>query len=150
MTACPVLLPPVSRGHHILRGVNAQAPVEPRENGTLNMLRVVEHPSDAYADLRTTLDDLLRQGALTMLQQALEAEVEEYVARHVAAQGARRRSQGVRKGKAAPRLVTGTGGPDIRLPQSNDRQAGAPSEGQRFTSAILPKYVQQAPKVTEL
>ena len=40
------------------------------------MLRVVEKPSEENEDLRTTLDEFLRRGALRMLQHALEAEVE--------------------------------------------------------------------------
>lgn len=46
------------------------------------MLRVIEKPSEEHSDLRTTLDELLRRDALRMLHQALETEVDEYVARH--------------------------------------------------------------------
>ena len=46
------------------------------------MLRVVEKPTKENEELRTTLDDLLQRGALKMLQEALEAEVDEYIRRH--------------------------------------------------------------------
>ncbi len=41
------------------------------------MLRVVEKPSEANRELRNTLDEVLQRGALKMLQEALEAEVDE-------------------------------------------------------------------------
>lgn len=115
------------------------------------MLRVVEKPSEENQDLRTTLDELLRQGALKMLQQALEAEVEEYVTRHRAARDERGRAQVVRNGKAPARqLVTGTGTLDVRAPRVNDRRVDAGGQRQRFTSEILPTYMRRAPKVTEV
>jgi hypothetical protein len=46
------------------------------------MPRVVEKPTKENEDLRTTLDEILQRGALKMLHEALEAEVEEYLARH--------------------------------------------------------------------
>ena len=46
------------------------------------MLRVVEKPSEENRELRTTLDEVLQRGALKMLQEALEAEVEQYITRH--------------------------------------------------------------------
>jgi hypothetical protein len=39
------------------------------------MLRVIEKPSQENKELRETLDEVLQRGALTMLQQVLEAEV---------------------------------------------------------------------------
>lgn len=43
------------------------------------MLRVVEKPSKENEELRTTSDEVLRRGALKMLQEMLEAEVEDYI-----------------------------------------------------------------------
>jgi ribosomal protein L4 len=72
------------------------------------MLRVVEKPSKENEELRTTLDELLQRGALKMLHEALEAEVDEYVRRHRDARDDRGRAQVVRNGKAPARqLVTG-------------------------------------------
>jgi hypothetical protein len=45
-------------------------------------LRVVEKPTKENEELRTTLDELLQRGALKMLREALEAEVDEYIRRH--------------------------------------------------------------------
>lgn len=83
------------------------------------MLRVVEKPTKENEELRTTLDELLQRGALKMLQEALEAEVDDYVRRHREARDDRGRAQVVRNGKAPARqLVTGTGTLEVRAPAS--------------------------------
>jgi transposase-like protein len=115
------------------------------------MLRVVEKPTKENEDLRTTLDEVLRRGALKTLHEALEAEVDEYVRRHQAARDAEGRAQGVRNGKALARqLVTGTGTLEVRAPRVNDRRVDADGQRHRFTSQILPSCMRKAPKVTEV
>jgi putative transposase len=115
------------------------------------MLRVVEKPAKANDDLRSTLDEILERGALRMLQEVLEAEVEEYVSRHREARDARGRAQVVRNGKAPVRqLVTGSGTLAVRAPRVNDRRVDADGQRQRFRSEILPSYMRRAPKVTEV
>jgi putative transposase len=115
------------------------------------MLRVVEKPSEENQELRSTLDEVLQRGALKMLQEALEAEVEEYITRHREARDERGRAQVVRNGKAPARqLVTGSGTLEVRAPRVNDRRVDDDGERQRFTSEILPSYMRRAPKVTEV
>jgi putative transposase len=115
------------------------------------MLRVVEKPSEENEELRVTLDEVLQRGALKMLQEALEAEVEEYVTRHRQARDARGRAQVVRNGNAQARqLVTGSGTLEVRAPRVNDRRVDTAGERQRFSSEILPSYMRRAPKVTEV
>ncbi len=115
------------------------------------MLRVVEKPTKENEELRGTLDELLRRGALKMLHEALEAEVEAYVDRHRGARDADGRAQVVRNGKAPTRtLVTGTGTVEVRAPRVNDRRIDSDGQRHRFTSQILPSYMRQAPKVTEV
>lgn len=115
------------------------------------MLRVVEKPRQGNDESRTELDELLRQGALRMLQQALEAEVESYLARHRDARDEAGRALVVRNGKAAPRqVVTGTGTMEVQAPRVNDRRVAEDGTRQRFTSEILPPYMRRAPKVTEV
>lgn len=115
------------------------------------MLRVVEKPSKENEELRETLDAVLQRGALKMLQEVLEAEVEDYLTRHRAVRDARGRAQVVRNGKAPARqLVTGSGTLTVRAPRVNDRRVNADGQRQRFTSEILPTYMRRAPKVTEV
>ncbi len=115
------------------------------------MLRVVEKPSKENGELRTTLDELLRRGALKMLHEALEAEVDEYVRRHRESRDERGRAHVVRNGKAPTRqLVTGSGTLEVRAPRVNDRRVDTDGQRHRFTSEILPSYMRKAPKVTEV
>jgi transposase-like protein len=115
------------------------------------MLRVVEKPTKENEELRSTLDELLQRGALRMLHEALEAEVDEYVRRHREARDVRGHAQVVRNGKARARqLVTGSGTLEVRAPRVNDRRVDADGQRQRFTSQLLPSYMRRAPKVTEV
>ena len=115
------------------------------------MLRVVEKPTKENEELQATLDELLQRGALKMLHEALEAEVEDYVTRHREARDARGRAQVVRNGKAAARqLVTGSGTLTVRAPRVDDRRVDADGQRHRFTSQILPSYMRRAPKVAEV
>jgi transposase-like protein len=115
------------------------------------MLRVVEKPTKENEELRITLDELLRRGALKMLHEALEAEVDEYIRRHHEARDDRGRAQVVRNGKAPARqLVTGSGTLEVRAPRIDDRRVEADGQRPRFTSQILPSYMRKAPKVTEV
>jgi transposase-like protein len=86
-----------------------------------------------------------------MLQEMLEAEVEDYLTRHRAARDERGRAQVVRNGTAPTRqLVTGAGTVQVRAPRVNDRRMDATGQRQRFTSELLPSYMRRAPKVTEV
>ena len=115
------------------------------------MLRVAEKSSKENQELRETLDEVLQRGALKMLQEMLEAEVEDYLTRHRAARDARGRAQVVRNGTAPARqLVTGSGTLQVRAPRVNDRRMDATGQRQRFTSELLPSYMRRAPKVTEV
>jgi len=115
------------------------------------MLRVVEKPTKENEELRITLDEVLQRGALKMLHETLEAEVEEYIRRHREARDHRGHAQVVRNGKAPARtLVTGSGTLEVRAPRINDRRVDAEGERQRFASQILPSYMRRAPKVTEV
>src|SRR5713101_9067024 len=98
-------------------------PVDLREKEPPPMLRVVEKPAEENQELQSTLDEMLQPGALKMLQQALEAEVEDYVARHRDGRDERGRAQVVRNGKAPARqLVIGSGTLEVRAPRVNDRR----------------------------
>jgi putative transposase len=115
------------------------------------MLRVVEKSAEENRESQTELDELLRQGALRMLRQALEAEVESYLARHRDARDDDGHALVVRNGKGAPRqVVTGTGTLEVQAPRVNDRRRADDGTRQRFTSELLPPYMRRAPKVTEV
>ena len=94
---------------------------------------------------------VLREGARRMLMQAIEAEVETFLADHgglVDEQGRRRL---VRNGRAPERQIQpGIGPLEVRRPKVRDRGSAAGSEPIRFTSAILPAYLRRTRNIEEL
>jgi transposase-like protein len=115
------------------------------------MLSVI---TDAQAgpELRLDLDELAREGARRMLAQALEAEVDAYLAAHADQVDERGRRLVVRNGHAPPRtLAMGAGAVEVTRPRVDDRRSD-PATGARvrFASAILPRWVRRSPKVAEV
>jgi putative transposase len=97
------------------------------------------------SEVRTSLDELAREGAQRMLAAALAAEVAEYVDRHREARGEDGRAMVVRNGTARPRTVaTSAGALAVAAPQVDDRRAG-----EQFTSAVLPPYLRRSPRLEE-
>ena len=93
-----------------------------------------------------SLENLLRRDARRMLQTALAHEVSEYVNRCKSISDEQGHRQVVRNGYHKHREVTtGIGKIPIKQPRVNDRR-----EGQRFTSAILPKYARRSPSIDTL
>lgn len=115
------------------------------------MLRVVTD-DDARAEMRSSLDEIVAEGARRMLAAALEAEVDAYIAGLIDQVDADGRRLVVRNGHARPRTVTtGAGAIEVEAPRVNDRRVDPESgERHRFRSSILPPYVRKSPKVTEV
>jgi putative transposase len=103
------------------------------------MLRV-HVDAAANAELESTLDELVAEGARRMLAAALEAEVDAYVASLATERDEDGKRLVVRNGHAVPRsLVTGAGPIEVRAPRVNDRRVDEVSgERCRFRSSILP------------
>lgn len=116
------------------------------------MLSVIDETTKGKGQaLAGTLDELAREGARRMLVQALEVEVDEYLAHHRRARDERGHALVVRNGKARPRQVTvGAGTLEITAPRVNDRRVDGAGRRQRFTSKILPPYMRRSPKVAEV
>jgi putative transposase len=93
---------------------------------------------------------VLRDGARRMLMQAVEAEVEAFLAAHAGLVDRQGRRRLVRNGHAPERRIqTGIGPVEVRRPKVRDRGA-ADAEPIRFTSAILPAYLRRARNIEEL
>lgn len=92
---------------------------------------------------------VLREGARRMLTQAIEAEVELFLAAHAGLVDQQGRRRLVRNGHAPERrLQTGIGPLEVRRPKLRDRGGvGGPI---RFTSAILPAYLRRTRNIEEL
>jgi transposase-like protein len=119
------------------------------------MLTVV--PESAAGDDRPSgslslIDELVRQGAQRMLAEAVQAEVDAYLAQLAAERDEHGHRLVVRNGYHQPRQVTTTAGPvQVRMPRVNDKRIDPETgERQRFSSAILPPWARKTPKITEV
>lgn len=92
------------------------------------------------------LTEVLRTGARTLLAQAVEAEVAEFLAKHAALRTEDGRSRVVRHGHLPEReVMTGIGPVAVRQPRVRDRGATADgSDRIRFSPAILPPYARRS------
>jgi putative transposase len=115
------------------------------------MLSVVVD-DQARAELTTDLDELFRQGARRMLEVALEAEVEAYIAAHAELVDEHGHRLVVRNGHAPARsITTGVGQVEVVRPRVDDRRVDpATDERGRFQSVILPRWCRRSPKVAEV
>src|SRR5512142_863629 len=98
------------------------------------------------------IDEIVREGARRMLAEALQAEVEAYIAAHAAERDANGRRLVVRNGSHQPReVLTSAGAVQVTVPRVNDKRTDPDTgERQRFSSAILPPWCRKTPKITEV
>jgi transposase-like protein len=101
---------------------------------------------------RSVIDELVREGARRMLAEALQAEVDAYIARHLGERDTEGRRLVVRNGSHQPReVLTSAGAVEVVAPRVNDRRVDAQTgQRRRFSSAILPPWARKTPKITEV
>lgn len=92
------------------------------------------------------LTEVLRNGARTLLAQAVEAEVAEFLAKHAGLKTEEGCQRVVRHGHLPEReVMTGIGPVAVRQPRVRDRGACAEAADRiRFTPAILPPYARRS------
>jgi transposase-like protein len=98
------------------------------------------------------IDEIVREGARRMLAEALQAEVDAYIAAHAAERDGNGRRLVVRNGYHQPReILTSAGAVEVTVPRVNDKRTD-PDTGdrKRFSSAILPPWARKTPKITEV
>jgi transposase-like protein len=92
---------------------------------------------------RSALDEVLRNGAKKLLQEAIEIEVAEYVRGFQELKDAMNRRVVTKNGYLPERnILTGLGSVNIRQPRVRDRREDA-----FFSSQILPKYKRRTPSL---
>jgi len=97
------------------------------------------------------LTEILRRGAQRMLAEAIENEVQEYLAAHADQRDAEGRRLVVRNGHMPPRSIqTGLGPVEVARPRVNDRRLDEDGRRRRFTSRILPPYLRRTRAIDEL
>ena len=106
----------------------------------------VELPSTEAQDVLT---EILREGAQTLLVQAVEAEVAQWIDRHAHLTDENGHRQVVRNGRLPKRkITTGVGQVEIEQPRVHDRREREATE--KFTSKILPPYLRKTKSIEEL
>ena len=97
-------------------------------------------------EVQDALTEVLQEGARTLLAQAIEAEVAEFLAGHAGQRDTAGRARLVRNGHLPERAVqTGIGAVTVKAPRVRDRSGEL-----RFTSAILPPYLRRTKTMEEL
>lgn len=114
-----------------------------------------ESTTDAIQFPVSTVDDVLtevlRQGAVRMLAQAVEAEAASYIERHAGLRDAHGYRLVVRNGHLPEReILTGLGPLPVRQPRVNDKRVDEGGRRMRFTSEILPPYLRKTRSIEEL
>jgi putative transposase len=125
--------------------------------GTTPMLTVVPGAAEADdarrdGDGSSLIDEIVRDGARRMLAEALQAEVDAYIAQFTTERDVNGRRLVVRNGSHLPReVLTSAGAVQVTAPRVNDRRVD-PDTGERarFASAILPAWCRKTPKITEV
>ena len=106
---------------------------------------VLKNPGVAN-EVRDALTEVLREGARTLLAQAIEAEVAEFLTRHGNQRDAAGRLRLVRNGYLPERTIqTGLGDVPVQAPRVRDRVGQL-----RFSSALLPPYLRRTKTLEEL
>ncbi len=99
---------------------------------------------------RSSLDEIVRQGAQQMLQRAIENEVDVFLMQHAGRCDVEGRRQVVRNGYLPSReITTGAGRLEVAQPRVRDRSPDV--EGRVcFSPAILPPYLRRSKSIDEL
>jgi putative transposase len=108
---------------------------------------VVEYRNPGIAlPVADALTEVLRNGARELLQQAVEAEVAEFVRRHRELKDEHERQRVVRNGYRPERTIqTGIGAVTVKAPRARDRAGEI-----KFQSNILPAYLRRTRSIEEL
>jgi transposase-like protein len=120
------------------------------------MLTVVPGEDSGHEDGNgvspSLIDEIVREGARRMLAEALQAEVDAYIAAHAGERDENGRRLVVRNGSHQSReVLTSAGAIEVTAPRVNDRRTDpVTGERQRFASAILPPWCRKTPKITEV
>jgi transposase-like protein len=120
------------------------------------MLTVVPGDGSGHEDGKdaslSLIDEIVREGARRMLAEALQAEVDAYIAQFAGERDEAGRRLVVRNGYHQPReVLTSAGAIEVTVPRVNDKRTNPQTgERKRFSSAILPPWARKTPKITEV
>ncbi len=104
----------------------------------------------AQFDQRSPLDEIVKEGARRMLQAAIDAEVESFIAMHADRTDERGRRFVVKNGSLPEReILTGAGAIPVTQGRVRDND---PDPGNRvtFSPSVLPSYLRKTKAIEEL
>jgi putative transposase len=102
---------------------------------------------DTTLSVNDALTEILKRGAQTLLAQAVELEIEEFLKDYSDLKDSLGHSQIVRNGYLPERnLQTGLGDILIRVPRTRDRR----TQGIKFTSLLLPPYLKRTKNMQDV
>jgi len=106
----------------------------------------ISNKNQVKEDGNSVLEDIIREGARRLLQAAVEHEVSAYIDMFKEIKDENGRRMVVRHGFLPERsLLTGMGPIVVKQPRIRDKR-----QGERFTSAILPRYMRRVPSLDNL
>jgi transposase-like protein len=115
------------------------------DEGITSELRIEETSS------KDLLERLVREGARNALQAALEEEVTLFLQRFAGFRDEGGHRRAVRNGYLPRRtILSGIGPLEVRQPRVDDRRLRDTEGGQRFSSAILPRFMRKTPSLEAL
>ena len=101
-------------------------------------------------DQRSPLDEIVREGARRMLQEAIETEVTAFIDHHQDRRDAQGRRLVVRNGSLPAReILTGAGPVEVRQGRVRDKSPRS-EDRVHFTPSVLPAYLRRTEAVEEL
>lgn len=117
----------------------------------------VEEPLDAEVlefragfESRSPLDEIVREGAQRMLQAAIDAEVDDFIAQHSDRRDEADRRLVVRNGRLPSReILSGAGRLDVSQPRVRDKSSDVESRV-IFSPSVLPPYLKRTAAIEEL
>ena len=109
------------------------------------------HNESVSSSSRDVLTEILRRGAQTLLAEAIENEVAEYIQAHSRHRDDDGHRLVVRNGHLPARMIrTGVGPVGIEQPRVNDKRIDEDGQRMRFSSKILPPYLRRTRSIDEL
>lgn len=102
---------------------------------------------ESSASFQDALTELVRNGARQIIAEAVEAELQEFLAQYQNLRDGQGRKAVVRNGYLPERtIVTGVGEVEVQVPKVRDRTRS----GIKFNSSLLPPYLKRAQSVEEV
>ena len=99
---------------------------------------------------RSPLDELVREGARKMLQEAINAEVDSFIDQHRDRRDDQGRRQVVKNGSLPAReIITGAGLIEVAQGRVRDNSSD-PDDRVQFTPTVLPAYLRRTDAIEEL